>query len=59
MFTNGSSFDMKKIFATSEKEGYFSPDRNYLLYGSRSDVSKYRVLKLHYYNYCFINFKLP
>jgi len=45
---------MKKLFATSEKEGYFSPDGNYLLYGSRSNVSKYRVIKWHYYNYCFI-----
>lgn len=23
IFTNGNSFDMKKLFATSEKEGYF------------------------------------
>lgn len=30
IFTNGNSFDMKKLFATSEKEGYFPPDCKYI-----------------------------
>lgn len=50
-FADDISFDRKNLFTTSEKEGYFSPDGNYLLHGSRSIVPKYRVLKWHYFNY--------